>query len=83
MISRFKNIAPKLGKYVRNFSTSMGSTNLSAFNVDPQAHQFSKEKLTDFGELPLGEIPDALKYDREFRNTTLLQNCKLNTIIDA
>lgn len=26
--------------------------------------QFSKNRLTDFGELPFGEIPDALKVSR-------------------
>lgn len=26
--------------------------------------QFSKKRLVDFGELPFGEIPDALKYRR-------------------
>jgi len=28
--------------------------------------QFSKAKLTDFGELPLGSVPDALNYDFRF-----------------
>ena len=26
--------------------------------------QFTKRNLTEFGELPFGEIPEALKYDR-------------------
>jgi hypothetical protein len=34
--------------------------------------QFSKEPiLNNFGELPYGEIPEPLKYDRGFETTTL------------
>lgn len=25
--------------------------------------QFSKDKLTDFGDLPLGKVPEALEFD--------------------
>jgi len=35
--------------------------------------QFTKSRLTDFGELPLGEIPEALKFDRP-TNVTVLDN---------
>jgi hypothetical protein len=31
----------------------------------------TKAKLTDFGELPIGEIPEALKYDRAIAQTQL------------
>lgn len=33
--------------------------------------QFSKNKLTDFGELPQGEIPNALQYDFKSQLTKL------------
>lgn len=33
--------------------------------------QFSKKRLTDFGELPPGEIPDALQYDCPFEVSKL------------
>lgn len=33
--------------------------------------QFSKEKLVEFGELPIGEIPEDLKTSPVFKQTTL------------
>jgi processing peptidase subunit beta len=33
--------------------------------------QFSKKRLTDFGDLPAGEIPDALKYSKPVFQKTL------------
>lgn len=33
--------------------------------------QFSKRRLVDFGELPYGEIPDALQYSRPTTFDTL------------
>jgi hypothetical protein len=33
--------------------------------------QFSKENLVDFGELPRGEIPEALKYNPSFNHVSL------------
>lgn len=33
--------------------------------------QFSKHRLVDFGELPHGEIPEALKFDRPTQVTKL------------
>lgn len=35
------------------------------------AMQFSKKRLTDFGDLPAGEIPDALRYSRFTFHKTL------------
>ena len=58
----------------RNFSTKIGNDEgLSAQNAAKDVTrseklQFSKHRLVDFGQLPLGEIPDALQYDRPFRN---------------
>lgn len=39
--------------------------------------QFSKKKLTDFGELPTGEIPDALKVSRPSSFTKLPNGVKV------
>jgi processing peptidase subunit beta len=36
--------------------------------------QFSKSALVDFGELPAGEIPEALKYDRPSGIKYILNN---------
>ena len=33
--------------------------------------QFTKEKCTDFGDLPRGEVPDALKVDPKFDHVKL------------
>jgi len=67
-----------------NFSTSTAGKDISSQNVDKaitrgQRLQFSKKRLTDFGELPLGEIPDALKYDREFNLTKLNNGVRVAT----
>ena len=39
--------------------------------------QFSKKRLTDFGDLPAGEIPEALKYSRPLFNRTLSNGVKV------
>jgi processing peptidase subunit beta len=41
--------------------------------------QFSKSGLTDFGELPQGEIPEALKYDRPSQVTELENGIRVAT----
>mmetsp|Transcript_6035 Transcript_6035/g.6622 ORF Transcript_6035/g.6622 Transcript_6035/m.6622 type:complete len:523 (-) Transcript_6035:167-1735(-) len=80
MLNKAKTLVPQIFRaaQLRNFSTSAAGKDLSSQNVDKavtrgQRLQFSKKRLTEFGELPLGEIPDALKYDREF-NLTKLNN---------
>jgi processing peptidase subunit beta len=82
MLSKVKGIVPSLfrASQMRFFSTSTsaGNRDISAANVDRaivkgQRLQFSKNKLTDFGDLPLGKIPEALRYDRE-SNLTKLNN---------
>ena len=79
MLSKIKGVVPSLmrASQLRGFSTSAGNRDISAANVDRsivkgQRLQFSKNRLTDFGELPLGEVPDALKYDREFSRCSLV-----------
>lgn len=39
--------------------------------------QFSKSRLTDFGELPFGEIPDALKVSRPLGYQSLSNGVKV------
>jgi len=75
MLSKVNKVLPRaasLAKKSRVFYSSLGSKDLSARNVASEVVrgerlQFSKAKLTDFGDLPLGQIPDALKYDRPHR----------------
>lgn len=59
----------------RNF-TNKGlkttTTNDSGLQAKEQFMQFSKEPImTNFGELPFGDIPEPLKYVRPFNTTTL------------
>jgi len=86
MLSKIKNVVPKFTRALqtRSFATGVGSKDLSAQNVDRAVTrggklQFSKEKLTEFGDLPLGEIPDALKYDRPFQLTKLNNGVRVAT----
>lgn len=41
--------------------------------------QFSKSRLTEFGELPFGEIPDALKVSRPLGYQNLSNGVKVCT----
>ena len=74
MLSKLKGSLRNILKYRRNFSTKLGNDKgLSAQNVATGVArsdklQFSKHRLVDFGELPQGEIPEALQFDRPFRN---------------
>lgn len=86
MLSKIKSVVPKFIKAVpsRGFATQVGNKDLAAQNTDravsrSQRLQFSKEKLTEFGDLPLGEIPEALKYNRPF-STFLVVSHKNNSI---
>lgn len=72
MLSKFKRILPRLTNLANQakspFATA-GGKDLSARNVKTgvarrERLQFSKDRLTEFGELPIGEIPEALRYDR-------------------
>jgi hypothetical protein len=49
------------------------------YSVAERGHelQFSKRRLTDFGELPHGEIPDALKVSRPSGFTKLPNGVKV------
>ena len=86
MLSKFRiSTRNFLGLARRNFSTKIGNDHgLAAQNVAKdivrnEKLQFSKHRLVDFGELPLGEIPDALKYDRPFSNFTFIFMTKFSS----
>jgi processing peptidase subunit beta len=87
MLSKFKKLVPRvasLAKKNRAFFASLGSKDISARNVasDVVKHdklQFSKHRLTDFGDLPAGQIPEALKYDREHKVATLSNGVRVAT----
>jgi len=52
----------------------------SSINLKGEPLQFSKAKIMDnFGELPLGEIPEPLKYVRNFQMTTLSNGIRVCT----
>lgn len=44
-----------------------------------QTMQFSKQRLTDFGELPRGEVPLALHFSPAFKHTRLANGAQLFT----
>ncbi len=44
-----------------------------------QSLQFSKQRLTDFGELPRGEVPNALHFSPAFKHTKLSNGAQLFT----
>jgi processing peptidase subunit beta len=87
MLSKINKCLPKaasLAKKSRASFASIGSKDLSSRNVASEVIrndrlQFSKHRLTDFGELPLGQIPDALKYDRPHQLSQLNNGVRVAT----
>jgi len=87
MLSKFTRLAPRLASLAKQNKatfTSLGSKDLSKQNTATGVTkrdklQFSKERLTDFGDLPLGEIPEALKYDRAVETSQLNNGIKVAT----
>lgn len=65
MISHFRSNLRKLFRLQKQFSTLQKAESAGGV-VKRDRLQFSKARLTDFGELPQGEIPEALKFDRAF-----------------
>jgi len=66
---------------LRAFSSNITTSGQGA-GSDISRHsklQFSKEKLTEFGELPCGQIPDALRYDRASSVTKLDNGIRVAT----
>jgi len=69
MLSKFKRILPRLVNQAKSPFATAGGKDISARNVKTgvarrERLQFSKDRLTEFGDLPVGEIPEALRYDR-------------------
>lgn len=66
----FKKIARSLPKNllrsrpVFSFCNKIQNENEDTELALDETLQFSKEGLSDFGELPFGEIPDSLHFDR-------------------
>tara|TARA_B110000285_G_C14896979_1_gene501357 strand:+ start:28 stop:417 length:390 start_codon:yes stop_codon:yes gene_type:complete len=70
MIRGSKNILKPLSS-VRKFS---GNSPQFFLNKSPQ---FDQSLLLDNGDIELGEIPEALKYDREYQLTTISNGMKV------
>jgi len=58
-------------KLYRQFSTIQKATQNTGAVAKREYLQFSKKRLTDFGELPQGQIPEALEYDLHSTVSTL------------
>lgn len=50
----------------RTFSSNIIKQQSEKTPIVRESLQFSKAKLTDFGEIATGEVPDALSYDFKF-----------------
>lgn len=62
MLTKFAKPAHKL--LVKAFATASDLTSATSGTlIRSKKLQFSKKRLTDWGELPPGEIPEALQYD--------------------
>ena len=61
----------------KNFSHEVQDVKASSISSKLKTFQFSKEKLVDFGELPRGEIPDALKVNPKFDHVVLENNAQI------
>ena len=64
-----KPFQSQISKFSRKFSELSAAKSTGV--VKREKLQFSKKRLTDWGELPLGEIPDALQYDLPFGKKTI------------
>lgn len=65
-------------KQLRAFFSQVTRTTPSA-PIRREHLQFSKHRLVDFGELPLGEVPDALKFTRPSNLETLPNGVRIAT----
>lgn len=87
MLSKFNRLLPRLANLAKQNKvafSSLGSKDLSKQNtssgvVRRDKLQFSKERLTDFGDLPAGEIPESLKFDRAVETSQLNNGIKVAT----
>lgn len=65
-----RKITRSLLKAPRYSFSSISRRNIDDLTVFDRM-QFSKKRLTDFGDLPSGEIPEALKYSKPVFQKTL------------
>lgn len=72
MICKFKSSLNRLIQASKQFSTLQKKEGSQTVTRRDRL-QFSKKRLVDFGELPQGEIPEALQYDHP-HSITKLQN---------
>lgn len=89
MLSKFSKVLPRLGAFTKQtkftFATVGGGKDLTTKNTSSTGVarrdrlQFSKDRLTDFGDLPVGEIPEALKWDRQVETSQLNNGVKVAT----
>jgi len=87
MLSKFNRLLPRLAglsKQTKATFVSLGSKDLSKQNTSANVArrdrlQFSKERLTDFGDLPTGEVPEALKFDRPVETSQLNNGVRVAT----
>jgi len=79
MLSRISNkLSSSLARQVTRAFTGLATQSGSGLTTHGKL-QFSKERLVEFGELPTGEIPDALKYDRPTGLTKLDNGVRVAT----
>jgi hypothetical protein len=71
---------------LKKLSTNVGSKILrlpaKPLATSPQVFkntQFNQNMLVDYGDIPLGEIPEPLKYDRPYEITTISNGIKVMT----
>lgn len=82
MITKFKKPLSTLLQVPKFLASSVPQGSSGSNVVKFESGQFSKKRLTDFGELPIGEFPDALKYDHphgKIRNNKKKKKMKMLT----
>lgn len=75
-IRRSKNLKNNLRRCFAE-QNQLKETKSSDLSGQLKTFQFTKERLTDFGELPRGEIPEALNYNPVFEHKTLQNNAQV------
>lgn len=75
-----KNLLKKSSKSSLRFPYRSLASVVQAEKMDLKTNQFSKKRLDLMtGELPLGEVPEPLKYMRPFKTTTLSNGIRVVT----
>eukprot|EP01017_Pseudomicrothorax_dubius_P028600 TRINITY_DN3402_c0_g1_i1.p1 TRINITY_DN3402_c0_g1~~TRINITY_DN3402_c0_g1_i1.p1 ORF type:complete len:519 (+),score=156.42 TRINITY_DN3402_c0_g1_i1:145-1701(+) len=83
MLSNLRSLckaAVRRSRVARGFSQVVKSAATTGKGVArPERYQFNNSRLVEFGELPFGEIPDALAVDRPFNLSTLSNGVRVCT----